>query len=66
MVDCADGDGLYERIRSKGGTLISEPATHAFGERQFSAEDFAGHHWTFSQSVADVAAEEWGGISEPI
>lgn len=66
MVDCPDADAQYERIRSKGGTLISEPATHPFGERQFSAEDLAGHHWTFSQSVADVAAEEWGGISEAL
>lgn len=66
MVNCADADALYERITSKGGTILSEPATHPFGERQFSALDLAGHHWTFSQSVADVAAEEWGGISEPI
>jgi hypothetical protein len=21
----------------------------------------AGHRWTFSQSIADVAPEEWGG-----
>jgi hypothetical protein len=23
----------------------------------------AGHEWTFSQSIADVAPEEWGGES---
>ena len=66
MVACADADAQYERIVSKGVTVVSEPATYPFGERQFSAEDLAGHHWTFSQSVADVAAEEWGGISEPL
>ena len=32
-----------------------------FGERQYSAQDPAGHHWTFSQTLADVAPEEWGG-----
>jgi uncharacterized glyoxalase superfamily protein PhnB len=66
MVDCPDADAQHARILSKGGKVFGEPATFAFGERQFSAEDLAGHHWTFSQSVADVAAEEWGGISEPL
>jgi hypothetical protein len=23
--------------------------------------DLAGHEWTFSQTLADVAPEEWGG-----
>lgn len=31
------------------------------GERQYSAEDPAGHQWRFSETVADVAPEEWGG-----
>lgn len=66
MVNDVDVDALHERIRSKGGTVLSEPQTHPFGERHFSALDLAGHHWTFAQSVADVAPEEWGGISEPI
>jgi uncharacterized glyoxalase superfamily protein PhnB len=66
MVDCADADAQYERIKAKGATVFGEPTTYPYGERQFSAADLAGHRWTFSQSVADVAAEEWGGISEPL
>jgi uncharacterized glyoxalase superfamily protein PhnB len=66
MVDCPDVDGQYERLVARGAKVLGPPATHPFGERQFSAEDLAGHHWTFSQSVADVAAEEWGGISAPL
>ncbi len=32
-----------------------------YGERQYSAEDPAGHQWTFSETIADVAPEDWGG-----
>jgi len=66
MVDCPDADAQYERLVAKGAKVHGEPQTFAFGERQFSADDFAGHRWTFSESVADVAAEEWGGISTPL
>ena len=40
-----------------------EPTDHVYGERQYTAEDYAGHQWTFSETLADVAPEEWGGIS---
>ena len=39
------------------------PETSPTGERQYNATDIGGHHWTFSQSIADVAPEEWGGTS---
>ena len=39
----------------------SEPADFPYGERQYTAEDPAGHQWTFSETLADVAPEEWGG-----
>jgi uncharacterized glyoxalase superfamily protein PhnB len=35
--------------------------TYPFGERQYTVDDPGGHRWTFTQSVADVAPEEWGG-----
>jgi hypothetical protein len=37
-----------------------------FGERVYTVEDLAGHRWTFSQSIADVAPEQWGAtIARP-
>lgn len=33
------------------------------GERQYSAEDLAGHHWTFTQAIADLTPEDWGGTT---
>ncbi len=42
---------------------MTEPTDFPYGERQYTAEDPAGHQWTFSQTLADVAPEEWGGIT---
>ena len=39
-----------------------EPTDFMFGERQYTAEDLAGHHWTFSETRADIHPDEWGGI----
>ncbi len=66
MVRVEDLDGHYRHARQNGARILTPPADHPYGERQYTAEDLAGHRWTFSQSVADVAPEEWGGetISE--
>jgi uncharacterized glyoxalase superfamily protein PhnB len=52
-----------ERARKHGARILMEPTDFEYGERQYSAEDFAGHRWTFSETLADVAPEEWGGES---
>ncbi|HEX9942349.1 MAG TPA: hypothetical protein VGG03_10055 [Thermoanaerobaculia bacterium] len=45
---------------------MKAPTDMLFGERQYTAEDLGGHRWTFSQSIADVAPEEWGAaLAEP-
>jgi uncharacterized glyoxalase superfamily protein PhnB len=63
MVHVEDVDAHHERAKQRGARILLEPATHPFGERQYSAKDFAGHLWAFSESVADVAPEEWGGTT---
>ena len=50
------------RAREHGARIIMEPTDFEYGERQYSAEDIAGHQWTFSETLADVDPEEWGGI----
>jgi len=30
----------------------------AYGERRYNAEDPAGHQWTFSETLANIAPEE--------
>ena len=50
-----------ERARANGARIVMEPTDFEYGERQYEAEDPMGHHWTFSETLADVAPEEWGG-----
>jgi uncharacterized glyoxalase superfamily protein PhnB len=52
-----------ERAREHGARIIAEPADYPYGERQYTAEDLAGHQWTFSETLADIAPETWGGTS---
>jgi uncharacterized glyoxalase superfamily protein PhnB len=63
MVRVDDAAGHCERARSHGARILMEPTDFEYGERQYTAEDLAGHRWTFSQTLADVAPEEWGGIA---
>lgn len=56
-----DARAHCERAREHGARIMMEPTDFDYGERQYQAEDFAGHQWTFSQTLADVAPEEWGG-----
>ena len=63
MMRIADVDSHHKRARARGARIIREPADQPFGERQYTVEDVGGHQWTFSQTIADVAPEEWGGES---
>jgi uncharacterized glyoxalase superfamily protein PhnB len=63
MVRVEDVDAHHERARAHGATILHAPADFPYGERQYGAEDLAGHRWTFSQTIADVAPEDWGGRS---
>jgi uncharacterized glyoxalase superfamily protein PhnB len=61
MVRVEDVDAHYQKARRSGARIIEQPTDHPYGERQYAAEDLAGHRWSFSQSIADVAPEDWGG-----
>jgi len=63
MVRVEDARAHCERARAHGAKIMMEPTDFPYGERQYTAEDFAGHQWTFSETLADVAPEEWGGIT---
>jgi uncharacterized glyoxalase superfamily protein PhnB len=61
MVRVDDVDAHCERARANGARIVMEPTSFDYGERQYGAEDPAGHRWTFSETQADVAPEDWGG-----
>ena len=63
MVRVDDARGHCQRAREHGAHILMEPTDFEYGERQYTAEDPAGHRWTFSETLADVAPEEWGGAS---
>jgi uncharacterized glyoxalase superfamily protein PhnB len=63
MVRVPDATAHYERAKAHGARILMEPTDFEFGERQYTAEDLAGHQWTFSETRSDVAPEEWGGTS---
>jgi uncharacterized glyoxalase superfamily protein PhnB len=62
MVRVADVNRHHERAAKCGATILSPPADHPFGERQYAAEDLGGHRWVFSQSIADIDPRDWGGL----
>jgi uncharacterized glyoxalase superfamily protein PhnB len=63
MVRVEDVDAHCARAGRHGARILRPPTDYPYGERQYTVEDPAGHRWTFSQSIADVAPEDWGGTS---
>ena len=61
LVRVEDVDRHSERASQYGARIVRPPTDHLYGERQYTAEDLVGRRWTFSQSIADVAPEDWGG-----
>ena len=59
------GWGNYFRTGKAAKRILMEPKDFEYGEPHYNAEDYAGHQWTFSETIRDVAPEEWGGISVP-
>ena len=63
LIRVEDVDAHCKIALDHGAIITQAPTTHPFGERQYNAEDFSGHSWTFSQSVADIHPDEWGGTA---
>ncbi len=61
MVRVEDVHEHHEHAKQHGAIIVRPPNDYPYGERQYSAEDFNGYVWTFSQSIADVNPEDWGG-----
>jgi uncharacterized glyoxalase superfamily protein PhnB len=65
-VTVADVDRHYEHAKRCGAQVMQAPHDTPFGERQYMAKDHAGHWWTFSQHIADLAPEDWGATSRDL
>ena len=61
MVRVADLRTHHRNAAACGARILGQPADFPYGELQYTAEDLAGHRWTFSQTLADVDPATWGG-----
>jgi uncharacterized glyoxalase superfamily protein PhnB len=64
MVRVENIDQHHSRAVKRGAQIALAPESHMYGERQYTAQDPAGHTWTFSESIQDVDPRDWGG--EPV
>jgi uncharacterized glyoxalase superfamily protein PhnB len=55
-----DVEAYYERARAHGARVLEPPTEREYGERECTVEDLAGHRWQFSETLRDVAPEEFG------
>ena len=61
-----DVEAHYQRTKSAGAKIVEDLNETPYGELQYAAEDFAGHHWLFSRHARDVNPADWGAsISQP-
>jgi uncharacterized glyoxalase superfamily protein PhnB len=63
VVRVEDARAHCEHAREHGAKILMEPTDFEYGERQYAAEDPAGHRWTFSETVHDAQPEDWGGTT---
>lgn len=60
LVHVEDVDRHFDHAKRFGARIVQPLTNMPFGERVYTVEDFAGHRWTFSQSIDDVPPEKWG------
>jgi uncharacterized glyoxalase superfamily protein PhnB len=63
MVRVEDADAHHTRALECGVEILHPPTDYPYGERQYTAVDLGGHVWKFTQTIADVEPESWGGVS---
>ena len=59
QVRIEDAKGHCEHSRRNGAIILTEPQDQPYGERQYNAQDFYGHRWDFTETIADIAPEAW-------
>jgi uncharacterized glyoxalase superfamily protein PhnB len=57
-----DVDAHYARAKAAGAKMLEEPHETVYGEYQYAAEDYEGHHWLFSRHARDADPASWGAI----
>ncbi|MDP1630320.1 MAG: VOC family protein [Caulobacter sp.] len=62
-IQLADGDGTVdahcERARQAGAVIVAEPDMQFYGDRTYRCKDPEGHIWTVSQTLLQIAPDQW-------
>jgi uncharacterized glyoxalase superfamily protein PhnB len=53
-------EAWYERARARGARVLGAPTNREYGERECTVEDLAGNRWRCTETMQDVAPEEYG------
>ena len=61
MLKVEDVGHVAEAAVARGAALVDPVHDWEYGERQAAINDPFGHQWVLSQTLVDVAPEEWGG-----
>jgi uncharacterized glyoxalase superfamily protein PhnB len=61
MVRVEDAHAHHARAKEHGARVLGPPTDYPYGERQYTVVDPGGHHWKFTQSIADIHPSDWGG-----
>jgi uncharacterized glyoxalase superfamily protein PhnB len=61
-VRVGDVDAHFAHAKAHGATILQEPTDYEYGEREYDAADPWDHRWQFTQTMADVDPETWGGV----
>jgi uncharacterized glyoxalase superfamily protein PhnB len=51
VVRVDDVDAHYQRARSAGARIDSEPVDQPYGQREYGARDLEGHRWWFAARI---------------
>lgn len=61
-----DLENHFQRAKSAGAKIVEDLHETPYGDFQYGAEDFAGHHWLFARHARDVNPTEWGAtLAQP-
>lgn len=62
MVRIDDVNRHHAHAVARDVRVLNAPQDFPYGERQYSAVDLGGHHWTFTQSIADFDPRSFGAV----
>jgi uncharacterized glyoxalase superfamily protein PhnB len=55
-----DVQSQFERARAHGASVLEPPTERVYGETECTIEDLGGHRWQFTETLRDVAPEDYG------